>query len=473
LLRALDDVSFVLAHIGPYPGCYDGPPRYAMPDNVVRMVESYCQERADLFDRPRGPIPRAQRRRSRQRSRIHRAIVHIHTREDVNDDLVADLAASDLSLSDFLYGDASFALLSEELYDHLTPDLPFSEFFWQFRAMHVPMMRMLRADVPEAGVYHSVSTGYAGLMGVVAAERSGRPFVVTEHGLYAREREMELARASWISDGDGPAALGEVEISPLRTMWSHFFFMLSRIAYHRADELLTLSEVNRRKQIDDGADDAKIKVVPNGVDVDSYAPLVRAREEDDEDRAMRVGFVGRVVPIKDVLTLIRGCARALHEVDLEVWIVGPQDEDADYAERCHALVESLGLGKHIQFLGPQPMREIYPQLDLVLLTSISEGQPLVILEAYAAAIPVVASDVGACRELIEGRDAEDAALGHAGIVTGVARPAQTAAALVELARDPQLREHMGRVGLERVTRFYQQRDVIATYGTLYRKMVSS
>src|SRR6185295_19383726 len=67
-----------------------------------------------------------------------------------------------------------------------------------------------------------------------------RPLVVTEHGIYAREREMELSRATWIQDVSG--MLGSATPSPLRRFWSHYFRMLSKIAYHRAEKVLTLSE---------------------------------------------------------------------------------------------------------------------------------------------------------------------------------------------------------------------------------------
>jgi polysaccharide biosynthesis protein PelF len=170
-----------------------------------------------------------------------------------------------------------------------------------------------------------------------------------------------------------------------------------------------------------------------------------------------------------VLTLLRATSLALHQLDLEVWIVGPQDEDPVYARRCTDLVDRLGLGDVVRFLGPQPVREIYPQLDAIWLTSLSEGQPLVILEAHAAGLPVVATDVGACRELLCGRPGDDAALGPSGLVTPVANPTAIADALVALGRDPALRARMGRAGLARVQAHYQLADVVSRYDAIYRE----
>jgi glycosyltransferase involved in cell wall biosynthesis len=323
-------------------------------------------------------------------------------------------------------------------------------------------------------MYHAVATGYAGVVGAVASYREGRPLVVTEHGIYAREREMELSRAAWIHDVGIGGNRGLARPSPLRHFWSHYFHMLSRIAYHRAERVITLSEDNRAKQLADGANPAKTTVVPNGVDPELWRPATPpAKPAATASRCMRVGFVGRVVPIKDVITLIRACALARAQVELEVWIVGPEDEDKAYAERCHALVHMLGLEDHIKFLGSQRVAEIYPQLDVVLLTSLSEGQPLVILEAYAAGLPVIATYVGACRELIEGSDEADKQLGASGIVTRVANPAETAAALVRLAKHPELRVAMGRAGMARVAARYQLRQVVASYESLYASMVMS
>ena len=142
-------------------------------------------------------------------------------------------------------------------------------------------------------------------------------------------------------------------------------------------------------------------------------------------RRMRVGFVGRVVPIKDLVTFVRACDVALGSVDLDVRVIGPMEEDPGYAARCRQLVSRLGRSSSIQFVGPMPPARIYGDLDLVVLTSFSEGQPLVILEAYAWGVPVVATDVGACREMIEGRSDEDRRIGPSGIVTRVAAPKET------------------------------------------------
>ena len=467
MIASYPDRRFALMHIGPYPGSY-AKRVFDIPANVTCLEEVHCRgAENDLEHRRVSPRMRPSPTR-RAPSRMLRAFRRLHVSDDVDTELIADLASCDLSIPELLHGEATFALITD-LYAQLSPEAPFMDFFWHFRAMHLPLLRLLPAPCPKAAVYHALSTGYAGLVGAVASHRDGRPLIVTEHGLYSRERELELSRTTWIRDvhtgrgDDSPP-------SPLRRVWAHYFRMMSRIAYHQADKLLTLSEANRAKQLADGADAAKITVVPNGVEPRGQMAEVRTQATG---QPLRAGFVGRVVPIKDVITLIRATQLARQQVDVEVWLIGPEVEDPAYAQRCHALVELLELGDHIKFLGSQPMAQLYPQLDVVILTSLSEGQPLVILEAYAAGVPVIATDVGACRELIEGVGAEDRKLGPSGYVTRVASPTDTAAALVKMARRPAQRIAMGRAGRERLAARYQLRQVVAAYDSIYRTAVAS
>jgi glycosyltransferase involved in cell wall biosynthesis len=469
ILGAYPDRRFALLHIGPFAGAYTKP-LYTLPANVTTVQEVYCRGAEPMGKRV---VPRIEPMPPRsQPSRMLEALRRIHLDDKVDDALLDDLATGDLSIHEFLHGEETFELLHRDLYERLSPDAPFMDFFWHMRAMHIPMLRLLAGGCPDASVIHAVSTGYAGLIGAVASRKTGRRLVVTEHGLYAREREMELSRATWIKDLD-LRELGGARPSPLRRLWSHYFRMLSRIAYHQASQLVTLSEANRAKQLADGAAPGKIVVVPNGVAwtgrpaLEAPAP---ASIPTFTPRKLRIGFVGRVVPIKDVITLIRAVALAREQVDLEVSIIGPQDEDKAYAARCRDLVTQLRLDETIKFLGPRNTAEMYPQLDVVLLTSLSEGQPLVILEAYAAGVPVIATDVGACRELIEGGDELDRKLGPSGIVTRVANPIATAAAICTMARHPELRAQMGRTAQARVAARYQLQHVVASYDSLYTRM---
>jgi glycosyltransferase involved in cell wall biosynthesis len=491
------ELRFAVLNVGSHPGAY-GEPRFQLPDNVVGLHRVFCQEtarppldgaaRADLREQIRSLRTTVDTRA--QPSRVLAGLRRMHldgaSDSEGQQSILDDLATNDLALDELLYGRASFDLLTQ-LSDRAAAEAPFLDLFWHFRAIHVPMLRLLSAPVVPAACYHAIATGYAGLLAAVWSRRSQRPLALTEHGIYAREREMELARADWIREAaetdDGGFGLRTAtwapHVSPLRKIWSGFFRALSRLAYAQAGRIVTLSECNRGKQIADGAPAAKIEIVPNGVDLPDDAPVREAVNDNDapdeglielHPAPLRVGFVGRVVPIKDLITFIRACDLALHSVDLQVRVIGPMDEDAAYATRCRDLVARLGRGAKIAFVGPMPPAAIYGDLDVVVLTSFSEGQPLVILEAYARGVPAIASDVGACREMIEGRDAADRELGPSGFVTRVATPKETAAALVRLASDPTLRRRMGESGRRRVAAYYQRRDMLASYRALYAAM---
>jgi len=491
------DLRFAVLNVGSHPAAY-GEPRYTLPDNVVGLHRVFCQESA------RPPLDGAGRADLREQIRTLRNAVdtravpsrvlsglrrlHLDNLDDPDalGAILDDLVTNDLALEELLYGRASFDLLTA-LANRTASEAPFLDLFWHYRAIHVPMLRLLAAPVVPAACYHAIATGYAGLLAAVWSRRTQRPLALTEHGIYAREREMELARADWIRDAaetdDGGFGLRTAtwapHISPLRKIWSSFFRALSRLAYVQASRIVTLSEVNRGKQIADGAPSSKIDIVPNGVDLPDDPPEAAAIAQGVEGAddlivlrppPLRVGFVGRVVPIKDLITFIRACDLALRGADLEVRVIGPMDEDPAYATRCRDLVARLGRAEQIAFVGPMKPADIYPNLDVVVLTSFSEGQPLVILEAHARGVPVIASDVGACREMIEGRDAADVQIGPSGFVTRVATPKETAAALVRLARDPALRRRMGAAGYQRVSTYYQRRDMLASYRALYASM---
>ncbi len=131
----------------------------------------------------------------------------------------------------------------------------------------------------------------------------------------------------------------------------------------------------------------------------------------------------------------------------------------------------LDLASVLRFTGSADVKKYYSQIDVLVLTSLSEGQPLVILEGNCAGIPVVATDVGACRELLMGVSPEDQALGASGLITPVASPQETAAAIIQLWRDKSLRLRMGRAGQERTQRYYRQEQLYRSYTKLYQRYI--
>nr|WP_275041155.1 MULTISPECIES: GT4 family glycosyltransferase PelF [unclassified Pseudoalteromonas] len=316
-----------------------------------------------------------------------------------------------------------------------------------------------------------MSTGYAGILGAGASVISNTPFLLTEHGIYTKERKIDLIQASWIKESE--QSLGKklnTEMGFIRRMWISFFEQIGRTTYQEADKIISLYDGNRQRQIKDGAAPEKAFVVPNGI---KTVRFIEALDQRPKQIPPVVGLIGRVVPIKDIKTFIRAIKEAQSILpEVEGWIIGPFEEDPQYYKECELLVGSLDLQNSVKFLGMQDITKILPQLGIVALTSISEAQPLVLLEAMAAGVPVLASDVGSCREIIEGGTDEDRALGKAGEVVPIASPNDTAKQISNMLTNEQAWLEYQKSGLDRVQKFYDESHMFARYDKLYKDTIA-
>ncbi|MBF0161481.1 MAG: GT4 family glycosyltransferase PelF [Magnetococcales bacterium] len=357
-----------------------------------------------------------------------------------------------------------------DIYHKMLPSSSFLDFFWSFRSLIGSLFGIMLAPLPKARVYHTISTGYAGLLAARARLESGRPAFITEHGIYTNERRIEIGMASWLHDDDVEQGLHiDMEQVNLKHLWINFFHIYARICYSACSRILTIYEGNQPFQVDDGADPGRMSVIPNGIDFDLYAHI-RPRSTPHPPT---VGFIGRVVPIKDVKTLLRAINKLKAVVpELQLLVMGPTEEDEAYYHECLAMTTYLGLHETVRYLGRVKVLDYLQQLDVIVLTSISEGQPLVILEAGASGIPTVATDVGACREMILGRTDEDPPLGPGGGIAPVTDSVAIAAELEKLLRNQAWWEHCSRAIKERVRLYYNKRDLQAAYRTIYREEIN-
>lgn len=361
----------------------------------------------------------------------------------------------------------------KEHYAKAPEGLDFNHFFWTVRSMHAPLFVLsdIARNAPQAQLYHAVSTGYAGFLGALLQSSTDKPFIISEHGIYTKERELDLAQVNWIPEAYDPFKVGlNDNMDYLRLVWIRFFVSLGRMAYGSAAQIFTLFEGNRQRQIKDGAHAEKLTIIPNGVNVERFSLVRRAIGAPVPPV---IALIGRVVPIKDIKCFIR----ALHIIrasmpEIQGWLVGPEDEDPDYTKECRELVENLGLSDSIRFMGFQRPDDIFPQIGLCALTSVSEGQPLVVLEGYAAGIPSVTTDVGSCSELAYGVTDADKALGCAGSIVPIADPAAFAEAAIKLLLNTDAWHAASNAATKRVETFYNEKDMIATYARVYSRHLS-
>ena len=380
---------------------------------------------------------------------------------------------SGLNIDGFYYSEEIWDLIID-IYDKNCPEESFNEYFWTIRAMYSPLLSLIEIskNIPDAHCYHTISTGYAGILGMFLQQQKKRPLILTEHGIYTKERQIDLYQAEWIKEINRDYCTGlDDHMSALRKLWIHFFEILGRLTYSSCTYTITLYDDNRLKQIALGANPDKAIVIHNGVKQTHYSKLISKRGKDIPHVLC---LLGRVVPIKDIKTYIYAIAELSKLVpDVQGWIVGPEDEDESYAKECHQLVIQLKLEEKVKFLGFQCIDDILPKIGLIVLSSISEAQPLVILEGFAAGIPAISTDVGFSRGMIEGKHEQDRAFGKAGAIVPIANPKELASAASTLLKDKKKWYAAQKVAVQRVHRFYRESTFLNNYNKLYKKVIKN
>ena len=286
---------------------------------------------------------------------------------------------------DFLVSEEFFQMI-QDLCEKKYAAQPMSDIFHTIRSMLFPLLTLLSSEIPVADAYHAISTGYGGILATLASTRMNKPLLLTEHGIYTREREEEIIRADWI-------------LPSMRKQWIDFFYMLSDAIYSKADCITSLFSKARETQIALGCDAKKCRVISNGIDYESFSNIPF---EKDDDSWINIGAAVRMAPIKDIKTMIYAFYEVSSQMpNVRLYIMGGVDDEA-YAEECYALARKLKL-ENLFFTGRVNIKEYLKKMDFMILTSISEGQPLSILESMAAGKPCVTTDVGCCKELLGGK----------------------------------------------------------------------
>ncbi|OIQ91384.1 putative glycosyltransferase EpsD [mine drainage metagenome] len=471
VIRGFPEYTFALIFIGSRAEDY-GDAKYVLPDNVVHLETHYLHNRHAVPQvRPMHGDPA-----------VFGDIKHLHECfrfPEANPDgretfkkLIPELSANGgASLETFLYSETAWDFVKEK-YQKYCSDPSFVDYFWTVRSMHAPiwMLAEIAENFIPVRAYHTVSTGYAGLLGAMLKEKTGCPLILSEHGIYTKERKIDLFQAQWVRDNRNVFQRDPTEISYFRQLWIRFFQALGTRCYDSADHIVALFEANRLRQVEDGAPAERTRNIPNGVNVARFAAL---RAQRPASPPPILCLIGRVVPIKDIKTYIRAMRTVVNRMpEAQGWIAGPEDEDPDYVDECRDLVNGLGLDGNIKFLGFQQMTELLPRIGLVVLSSISEGLPLVLLEGFAAGVPAVSTDVGSCRQLIYGLDEQDQAFGAAGSIVNIADPQALAEAALALLTDEAAWHAASEAGIRRVEAHYTQEQMFANYRAIYEEVTT-
>jgi len=240
----------------------------------------------------------------------------------------------------------------------------------------------------------------------------------------------------------------------------------NRLAMRKGDRAIGVGHfVKHALVVNEGLPRRRVDVIHNGVNLQEYdRPLADRdavrREVGAEEGEVTVVQVARLDALKDHLTAIRAFAQAVHTAPgLRLVLVGEGPEETAIRRE----IAAQDIGNRVSLLG---LRHDVPRLlkaaDAFLLTSISEGIPLTIIEAMAAGLPVVATDVGGVSEIVG--------------QTGFRAPAKDvdalASGLAQLAADRELRQRMGRAGRERAERTFSEQQNHAAYRKLYGQLLA-
>lgn len=162
---------------------------YELPENVTEVHELYLE---DVDWNRKGY------RKHSMNKEEYRALRSLVLNQRVEWEILFRMfQEKSISLDKLLMG-RDFMKIVREYYDLNYSQLIFSDFLWTMRSLYLPMFFAMKMKLPKADLYHCVATGYAGLLGSMAKILYGCRLMISEHGIYTREREEELLRAEWV-----------------------------------------------------------------------------------------------------------------------------------------------------------------------------------------------------------------------------------------------------------------------------------
>jgi glycosyltransferase involved in cell wall biosynthesis len=474
IINAYPEWKFAIFYIGGQPDP-KAEYRYQIPPNVVQIEELYLFDSTTTARGSNAPLPANW---SVFRTALRKLLVRLPDGSRNDLDMLLPLVkhvSSDESVSfDQFWHDRETWAVLHEVYTRYAADDSFLHFFWACRYLVEPLWKLAKSinRIPEAKIYHSACTGYAGFIGAVISRLTGKPLLLTDHGIYLKERITDIYRSAWIPEFPPQRPLLTEPLGSLRRMWIGFFDVVGRLCYTQSSDIVSLFGKNALAQQHFGADAGRMTIIPNGIRTEAFEPVMLRRVERRiaQPGSQVVGFLGRVVSIKDVKTLLRAAAKVCAVLPAAKFIIGgPPDEEPEYVRECLDLKAQLGLQDRVSFIGPVKRDAFLVEIDVMILSSISEGLPFVIIESLAAGVPVVSTDVGACSELLRGRPDESPALGEAGLIAEIGNSDKLAAHLVRVLTDANLLESLSQAGLQRVKQLYQEHTVQESYRDLYQK----
>ncbi len=213
--------------------------------------------------------------------------------------------------------------------------------------------------------------------------------------------------------------------------------------------------------------------IPNAIPTDRYTPnparrAAWRRQYEVPADALVFTCVAGLRPLKNHRLLLQAFAHASsHLADALLLLVGPPDRlDPAYAESLQSLAQELGLGHRVRFLGSRSdVPDILRASDVFVLSSDYEGNPLSVLEAMAAGLPVISTAVGGVPELVQH--------GTTGLLVPAGDAHALAEAITQLGRDADQRAAMGQAARQTALERFDVHAMSIAYANFYKKLLHS
>lgn len=206
----------------------------------------------------------------------------------------------------------------------------------------------------------------------------------------------------------------------------------------------------------------RIVTVRNGVDLTAFDGSRAEPDTQSATRTLQIGSAGRLAPMKGFEYLLDAAALVNAQgIEFRLHLAGSGSE----LVALRARADSLGIGGQVHFPGQlEDMRDYYRQLDLFVLPSVStEGLPLVVLEASAMGVPVIATDLAGAPEVIDD--------GENGLLVPICDAQALAQAMRRMATDDALRDRLAQAGLARVRRDFSVQRVAVEVAVVYADLL--
>jgi glycosyltransferase involved in cell wall biosynthesis len=233
-------------------------------------------------------------------------------------------------------------------------------------------------------------------------------------------------------------------------------FFLRLIA--RSDRLILLCSKSREEALAEGFSPAQLVYIPNGVDTACFKP-----GPDIGKQGNTITFIGRLDYLKGVDILLQAFSRLINAgIPARLDILG----DGPERNNLEMMSQQLGINDAVAFHGAvHGVAPYLQQAAMLVLPSLSEGMPNVVLEAMACGLPVVATRVGGIVDII--------ADGENGLLVDAQRPDQLYEAMKRLFTDRQLADRLGRQALKTIEQQFSLAAIVNRYTALYQALMKS